>query len=97
MEPIYVELANKVAATMRADKKDFDTAFAEVMQNYQHYDWKTTRIKIGSILGKRKKRPRKKQSGKQLNLFFGIQLNEMVKDAKECEASLIAGIPENDL
>ena len=98
MDKIYIEIADRVAAVMRVDKKGYPVAFTEVMQNYRNLDWKATKIVIGSILGKRKRRPRKKKvSITQLELFLEMSLNELVKDARECEASLVVGIPENDL
>lgn len=94
---IYVEVADKISATMRVERVDFDFAFAQVMQNY-NLDFATTRREVGSILGKRKKRPRQKKiSGRQMNLFSKMTREEHLCDATEHEASLTAGIPAHDL
>ncbi|HAS84590.1 MAG TPA: hypothetical protein DCS23_00740 [Candidatus Yonathbacteria bacterium] len=94
---IYVEVANRISFVMKSEKIGFDFAFAQVMRNY-NLDFATTRREVGSILGKRKKRPRKlKISGQQMNLFSKMTRDEHIEDAGKCEASLIAGIPAHDL
>jgi hypothetical protein len=82
---------------MRKKEMGFDAAFAKVMQNYKNFDWAETRREVGSILGKRKRRPRKKKdAAKQLSLFPRRSKKEALRDAAENEVSLVAGIPEDD-
>lgn len=97
MSNVYVEVANRISAVMKSENVGFDFAFSQVMQNY-NLDYATTRREVGSILGKRKKRPRKKKiSGQQMNLFAKMTKEEHLSDAANCEASLTAGIPAHDL
>lgn len=96
VDAIYIRVANKVAATMREDKKDFTTAFNEVMRNYS-LDLEITKKHVGSILGKRKKSRPKKVSELQLNLPLELPSVKYKDDAARCEASLIKGIPKHDL
>ena len=97
MSNIYVEVANRVSFVMKSERIGFDFAFTQVMRNF-NLDWATARREVGSILGKRKKRPRKeKVSGQQMNLFAKMTRDEYIEDAGKCEASLTAGIPAHDL
>ncbi|MBI5078066.1 MAG: hypothetical protein HZB11_01700 [Candidatus Yonathbacteria bacterium] len=90
-------MANEVSYVMRKQEMGFDAAFAKVMQNYKNFDWATTRREVGSILGKRKRRERKKSStAKQLNLFPKNRRGKVLEDAAKSEASLVVGIPEDD-
>lgn len=95
MRDINIEIANKVSATMRENRIGFVTAFTQVMNScYPSLDWATTKIAVGGILGKRKRRPRKKKiPASQLAFLFD---KETVRDAKKCEESLLAGIPPDD-
>lgn len=98
MDSVYADVANEVSHVMRKKEMGFDAAFAQVMRNYKNFDWAKTRREVGSILGKRKRRPRKKDGmTKQLNLFLKNRKNETLQDARESEASLVEGIPEHDL
>ena len=97
MSNIYVEIADRISFIMKSEKESFDSAFTQVMQNF-NLDWATTRREVGSILGSRKKGPRRKKSpGQQMNLFSKMTKEEHLSDAKKCEASLTAGIPIHDL
>lgn len=98
MSNVYVTVADKISATMRADKCGFDTAFASIMKNHQNLDWAMTRREVGSILGKRKKRkPRLIKIPKQLDFLFGRPREEVLADAAKQEALLTRGIPAHDL
>ena len=97
MSDIYRTIADAISTTLRENNCTFDAAFSTVMQNYKHLDWATTRREVGSILGKRKKRPRKAKTPRQLDLLFGRPREEVLADAAEAEATLIRGIPAHDL
>ena len=97
MDAIYIEIADKVAAALRQDKKGFDAAYGAVMQNYQNLDFVSTKPIIGSILGSRKHGPRRKKvPGEQMNLYFTVSRDEHIKCAKDHEDLLTANIPESD-
>lgn len=93
---IYIEIANRISFALKEGKK-FDDAFAEIMRNYRNLDWATTRREIGSILGNRKRRQRKKIPEQQDLIFFEMSRAVAVRDATLHEASLMHGIPEHDL
>lgn len=75
---------------MRTKGVDFNTAFAEAVCG-RNLDWETTRREVGSILGKKSRRPRSTELQKFLSL------DSIRRDAARCEASLIAGVPLEDL
>ena len=98
MTDIYRTIADAISTTLRQNNCTFNAAFTAVMQNYKHLDWATTRSKVGSLLGSRKKRkPRKIKMPKQLDLLFGRPREEVLADAAEQEANLTRGIPAHDL
>lgn len=96
---VIKEIANKLMATKREDNVDFNTAFTTVMLDYPNYNLASTKSAVGSELGRRnkgKKRQPKKQP-RQAELPFGISRSQALKDAREHEESLTAGLPEHDL
>lgn len=98
MTDIYRTVADAVSTVLRENNCTFNAAFSAVMQNYKHLNWVTTRSKVGSLLGSRKKRkPSKIKIPKQLDLLFGRPREEVLADAAEQEASLTRGIPAHDL
>lgn len=91
---IYTGLADKISSIMRTKKVDFNTAFIEAVQG-RNLDWETTRREVGSILGKRPRQPRVTDSTEKLRKF--LSRDSIRRDAARCEASLIAGVPAEDL
>lgn len=98
MADVYREVADKVSAVMRIGKKDFNTAFMEVMRNY-NLDWKKTKSEIGRILGSRKKGPRIKKAPPEQESFdfAGAYRAMLAQGAREHEQLLTAGIPPHDM
>lgn len=102
MPDIVREIADKVAATIRANKWRFPEAYEEVKKLYPYVDHEVMRPAVASNLGKRNKgRKRKpeapKAPAKQMELFLGVSRKQALKDAKAHEASLTAGLSEHDL
>lgn len=97
---VIKEIANKVMATIRADKVDFDTAFDSVYYaGYRHLDKKTTKSLVGSDLGRRNKGKKRKPKTqpRQAEFFFGVTSAQAKKDAEEHHRNMTAGLPEHDL
>lgn len=88
---VYVKIADEISFIMRKKAVGFNAAFTEAMNNNRGLDWETTRREVGRVLGKRARRPR----NTELQEF--LSLDHIRRDAARCEASLIAGVPAEDL